>query len=433
VLRRAAIVVPCALWLLTVGSRDTVGDPATAARFHDERARRYYAARRHEEALREFFLVQRLAANPRVAFNIALCFRELHRNEDAFVYFAEYLASTDDHTEFRTFAQQEIERIIPEIARLRISSDPPGATIYVDTEEHGAHGSTPCVIAVKPGEHELRLHLPGHRSVTEKVTARLAEEVMVRAELSPLLGGLEITATASSAVRVLAPDGLLVLEGTSPFRRPLRPGIYRIEVRAEGRRPWISVAQVRADSVISVHAELDPLPPPTGDLTVTANIVGAVVFIDGEPVGFTPVALNEIPAGHHRLDIERPGLRSWSDSIIVSPDERVWVTTVLANPEEVSRSTWTWIIGGAGGASLLAGGIVGALALVSKENFDDQRNRTPALPLRDDIETGRTLNAAADSLIVAGAIGVLTGVVLYFVTEETRIDESRASIGRTQR
>jgi len=114
-----------ALWLLTPALAQA--DPAAQARFHDELARGHYEAGRFESALREFFLEQRVSPNPRIAFNIALCFQELKRNEEGFQYFNEYLSSQDDDAERRAYAERVVESLKPQLALVSIRSTPAGA------------------------------------------------------------------------------------------------------------------------------------------------------------------------------------------------------------------------------------------------------------------------------------------------------------------
>ena len=114
-------------------------DRAEQARFHDELARRYVEQARRtgqrrflEMALREFLLEQRIAPNPRIVFNIALCFQQLGRNAQAFHYFDEYTASDDDDAARRASAAEAMRTLRPRLALVRVDSDPPGATVAIE-------------------------------------------------------------------------------------------------------------------------------------------------------------------------------------------------------------------------------------------------------------------------------------------------------------
>jgi len=74
---------------------------------------------------------------------------------------------------------------------------------------------------------------------------------------------------------------------------------------------------VRPDEATEASVSLERLPPPTGGLAVTANINSAVVEVDGEPAGFTPLSLNGIGLGEHGVRVVAPGMRAWQGDVEV--------------------------------------------------------------------------------------------------------------------
>src|SRR5688572_7342148 len=127
---RAATVLFSLAIVTSAAPRVASADDAAQARFHDDLARSAYAAGRYEQALREFFLEQRIAPNPRVAFNIALCFQQLRRHDDAFLAFTEYLEGGEDDAARREAAERAIRELSPRVARVRVETEPPGARIF---------------------------------------------------------------------------------------------------------------------------------------------------------------------------------------------------------------------------------------------------------------------------------------------------------------
>jgi len=66
----------------------------------------------------------------------------------------------------------------------------------------------------------------------------------------------------------------------------------------------------------------------TGILELTANIDGALVFVDGELVGETPY-LEILPAGRHRVRVERPGFQSFDQQIRIGADATIEINAEL--------------------------------------------------------------------------------------------------------
>jgi hypothetical protein len=401
-------------------------DRAAEARFHDERARAHYAARRYDDAVEEFFLEQSLAPNPRIVFNIALCFERLGRREDAYMFYAEYLASSDADAERRTQVEGALARLAPAIARVRIESDPAGAEIYVDERAHGSYGTTPRVLALAPGAHRVWLERDGHRAVELEVTAVRGEERTVEGTLAAVTGTLRVEASATGEVVVRDDAGASVASGASPLEAALPPGSYTIEVDAGGHRPFRAIARVEADAARTVEAALEALPAATGEITVTSNVAGAVVELDGQAAGFAPVVLDEVPAGAHALSVRSEGLADWSGEIEVEEDVRSWVTVQLEPPSRTTRSDWTWVSGGVGVGALVAWAPLLGISVATHDRFDAM----PSMALRSQ---GEAIDVAADVTLAVGLAALGTAVVLYFVTERTEERESDATTSRQAR
>ncbi|MEO0604542.1 MAG: PEGA domain-containing protein [Myxococcota bacterium] len=56
-------------------------------------------------------------------------------------------------------------RLAPLIGRLSIDSDPPGARVYVERRDLGERGTTPLVLALRPGRHEVIVERDGYLPV----------------------------------------------------------------------------------------------------------------------------------------------------------------------------------------------------------------------------------------------------------------------------
>ena len=427
---RATILTAGVLMACSVATQVARADPAAQARFHDQLARTYYNARSFEAALREFFLEQRVSPNPRIAYNIALCFQDLDRREEAFLYFGEYLASDDSDPERRSYAERTVESLKRRTARVLVRSEPPGAEVYVDRREHGSYGKTPKVLAIPPGDHEVWVELDGYRVATGKIIARRGEEETLELRPQQIVGHLRVTSPVSGQVFVRTAAGSNAAQGDAPFEADLAPGSYEIRVHAPGYMPWSSLARVEAEMGVEVAAALQPAPAVTGDITVTSNAPGALVELGGEPVGFTPTVLSDVRVGAHDLRVRTQSLLPWTGRVDVVAEERSWVTVSLQKTPAVHHSPSTWVVAGLGAAALVAGGVLGVLAIQAHHDFEGVPVGSDRTVLR---ERGITLNTAADASLITAAVAVGAALVLYVVTGETRGDPSSASVARSRR
>lgn len=431
-MRAAAVVAAAAIVLGAVAllCASAHADDAAAARFHDERAREHYQRGQFEEAIREFFLEHRIAPNPRILFNIALCFQLLDREAEAFQMYTEYLASEDDDEKRRAEARAAVDRLEPRVARLRVRTEPPGARIFVDHREHGTYGRSPAVVAVAPGEHHVMVQLTEHRPAETTVSADRGGEVEVELALEAITGELVVESSVPGRAQVRTPGGEVAGEGATPLSVSLPPGPFRVSVSAEGYETHRGLVDVRADAVTKHQAVLEALPPPVGSLTVTANRGGALVTVDGTPAGFTPLALEALPVGARSVAVEREGLDPWQGEVEIDEEEPTWLTLTLEEQEpDTVHSPATWLLGATGLGALAAGGVTGIFALRTHADYEDALTGgdRDAQALRD---RGRRLNVVTDTLLVVGGAAFAAAAVLYVVEGLRESEPSRASVTR---
>lgn len=392
-------------------------DEASQARFHNQLAQKLYRQEKFEEALRNFFVVRRLSPDPQTLFNIALCFDQLGRSDQAFLFFTRFLSDEDISDVRREFAEARVKQLGREVGQLRIETSPPGARVYIDFREYGSWGETPITMPLSPGTHQIWLSKPNHREIALEVEARLGQATTVLEELEPILGRLRVTSSPEGEVLVSDPDGATVARGPTPFEEDLPPGVYVLEVSSAGYRSERSVLEVSEDQVTERAIGLTALPTKQGEVTVTANLTGALIEIDGEPAGFAPDVAN-VDVGLHDLKISYEGLEPWAGEVEVYDEGRGYVTTTLRPPPKTERHVATWVLGGIGLSALGAATITGILALDANSEFNDIRDRgnpdgTNLQQLRDQ---GQTLAGVTDALLVAGGISLVASTVLFFVT-----------------
>ncbi len=419
---RSFVFVALLLSSLPSGAR---ADLAAEARFHDEVARRHYDARRFEDAAREFMVEQRLAPNPNILFNIALCFQQLHRREEAYMYFAEYLASDDDEAERRAQAERALEALRPNVALLEVRSTPPGAAVYVDRRELGQYGVTPRVLALAAGAHRVWVEREGYLRAEGEVTLEIGR--LAELELAPeqILGRLRLHSRTRARVRVLDANGVAISTGRTPFDEALPPGTYQVEATV-GEERWSEPLAVRAGATTEATAALRG---PTGELTVTANQVGALVSLDGQDRGFTPQMLSQIPVGAHALRVTARGMRPYEDTVEVAQDARRWITVDLVQ-EGLGVSPYAWVLGGIAITAGVAAAISTGFAAYTHGNFEEaQRLGQPHLHLaaRSD-----ALNITADVLWLTAALGTAGALVIFFATADFEGRGSTATVTSQQ-
>jgi outer membrane receptor for ferrienterochelin and colicin len=261
-----------------------------------------YQAGDYRAALAFFLASQRLVPNRNVRFNIVRTFQRLGQYPEAYRWCQEALREESDpalHAEL----EQLLGVIERDVAVLDVTSDPAGATVYVDRVDLGSLARTPARLALAPGEHTLILALEGYQPARlPNIQLRKQRPALVSAKLERIVGTVEVVAAAPTEVRVDAEDGDLIC--VAPCALTLPPGSHFLHFRRAGFRLPARGVRVAAGQRTRVRAEGEPL---TGSIVVTTDVRGAAVEVDGEVLGFTPAVLPRVPVGARRVRVSLSG------------------------------------------------------------------------------------------------------------------------------
>ena len=424
---RLLLICCLATAILTLPTLSAQADDAAQARFHDKRARALYRKARFKDALREFFIVRRLAPQAQTSFNIALCFDQLAQRDQAFYYFSQFVEQAPKGDKRRSFAQAALTRLRPSVARLLVESDPPGADVYVDRIEHGSWGVTPITVPLTKGKHRVWVAKAGHRRATRTVVTRLGRQVNVRLTLTPVVGHVKITSAPKAALILSNPNGEELRRGTTPFEDQVTPGVYVAELDAPGHRPERVVVDIIEDERTTRHIELESLPSPKGEITITSNIPDALIEVDGEPTGFSPALLSDVDIGLRKVRISADGTMAWEGDVEIEAQGRGYLTATLQPPPRVERSATTWVAGGVGLASIVAGIITGVVALNASNEFERLVTNPNGANLTQLKDQGETFAAVSNGLYISGGIALTAAAILFFTTAE-ETDPSSAQL-----
>ncbi|MDF3068085.1 MAG: TonB-dependent receptor [Polyangiaceae bacterium] len=330
----------CLLFLAAVGG---TAAPARADNLADEADLRFrlgaeaYQRGDYKGALEQFLTSNRLVPNRNVTYNVARCYEELKAFAEAYRYFT--LALTEEtETAARTRIERALASLRQNVAVLEVESEPPGATVFVDRRDLGPRGNAPLALGLKPGAYVVLVELSGYHPARREVPAIGAgQSRRLTVRLEPILGRVRIAETArGAAVRV--DDAAAPVSCTAPCELALAEGRHRLYLERPGYGPSELEVSVDRSRAVHLRPELAPL---TGSLVVSTDEPGALVELDGQPRGFTPLVLSA-PVGPHRLQVSLGGFKSVARDVLVADGRQTRVDVALTQAEEVtaaSRST----------------------------------------------------------------------------------------------
>jgi outer membrane receptor for ferrienterochelin and colicins len=279
----------------------------------------------YEGALAHFLQSNRLAPNRNVVYNIATAYEQLQRYADAYRYYVEALTGETDARAI-TAVRGAIGRVAPHVAVLDVTTEPPGATLYLDRKDLGSQGRSPRPLALAEGRYRVIAELEGYEPATsEPVDAALGHEAKVSLKLRRIVGTVHVGVEGGRSAAVRVDDEKIAPACTAPCDVELPPGLHQLYFEAPGFLADPRSVTVVAHGSTNVSAELRPL---TGSIVVQADERGALVTVDGKPAGFTPAVIPNVPAGRRKVKVTLRGYAPVEIEVDVVPGRQ-------AQPDEI--------------------------------------------------------------------------------------------------
>ncbi len=284
-------------------------------------------------ALEHFLASNRLVPNRNVLFNIARTYEELHNAPDAYRYYVDALGG-----ETRADQKQRIEdalrRVAPQVAVLKVTTDPPGATVYLDRRDLGGRATTPANLGLGGGKHKVIVELSGYETAErENVELYVGREQNIAFNLVAILGTVRVDGEEGATVKVDTEDGPVL--GKIPCNIQVKPGRHTLIIEKNGFAEQDLPIDVPPRGSISARAHLSA---ETGSVVVNTDIRDALILIDDQPSGFTPAVLN-VPIGHHKLRVTLSGFKPVEQTIDVTKTGQVKLDLALSTLEEVTAAS----------------------------------------------------------------------------------------------
>jgi outer membrane receptor protein involved in Fe transport len=284
-------------------------------------------------ALEEFLTSNRLVPNRNVTYNVARCYEELKQFPEAYRYFTLALGGETDEAA-RARIERALHNLRQNVAVLEIETEPAGATVFVERRDLGPRGNTPLALGLKPGAYVVLAELPGYHPARVEVAALAAgQSRRVSLRLEPILGRVDIAESArGAAVRV---DDGAAASCVAPCELELPEGRHRLFLERPGYRSFELEVDVAQSRVAKLRPELTAL---TGSLVVSTDEPGALVEVDGQPRGFTPLVLSST-VGPHQVQVSLSGFRPITRSVVVRDGRQLRVDVALTQAEEVNAAS----------------------------------------------------------------------------------------------
>jgi tetratricopeptide (TPR) repeat protein len=160
------------------------------------------------------------------------------------------------------------------LAWIEVTSNVPGASIFIDDKSIGAVGKTPLVPGqnIKPGKHTFWITAEGYDEYSETIDIAPGETKTVKATLkgSPV-GRLVVTGLGIEDSQIYV-DGALACQ-VGPCLKAVQEGNHLVEVRRDGYKPYSKRIQIVAKTETTIKVS-QAKKPGRGDAIVAYVIAG---------------------------------------------------------------------------------------------------------------------------------------------------------------
>ena len=185
---------------------------------------------------------------------------------------------------------------------LKVSTDKGEATVYLGLEEVG---EAPLQQYMETGTYTIRVLKDGFEPYVRKIHIRPNQATSVTAKLYPGKGSVEFLVKPNGAELKLNKSKDTF---TTPVRlKDLKAGTYSYTLSAPGHESEKGRFTFSEGKNVMITAQLQSS---AGLVSVISRPRGATVLLDGQEVGKTPLALEEIEAGEHSVQIMKRGYAS---------------------------------------------------------------------------------------------------------------------------
>ena len=202
----------------------------------------------------------------------------------------------------------EKKTAVPETGKVRITTVPAGAVVIEGGERR--LGRTPVTVT-RPAFERLDLQLvkEGYRIHRARPLVEPGRTVPLHAVLNRQTGELIVRSGIVRGARIL-------VDGKDHGKTPKRVYVtadqrHMVEVRKPGMRSRALEISVAAGEKREVDVKLSPeglRAGPSGWLTVRCT-PPALVYLDGSPLGSSPLTRIQLPARRYKLTLANPTLR----------------------------------------------------------------------------------------------------------------------------
>jgi len=196
---------------------------------------------------------------------------------------------------------------------------------------------------MRPGEYTLEAARQCFKLLNKRFVVGDEKSQELKFSMTKIPGRLSFQAHRSDKPSVLLEDARVFIDGREVKKSPGRelevnPGRHAVEIRAEKYQDLLNEIEVEG---CDIHQKFDyALVPAWSDITIDSIPGNATVWVDGKPVGSTPLTL-ELLAGDHEIELKAERFKSWRTRLAVEANHPQVLEPVRLQPADGTLTVQT--------------------------------------------------------------------------------------------
>ena len=269
--------------------------------------------------------------------------------------------------------------------------EPKNSAVTIDGQLYVAEDGV-VVALLQNGQHNYKVEARGYHSQSGTVTVagqKIERAITLKEDFAT------VALTAESGADIYVNDKKV---GTTSWSGRLNSGLYIFEARKSGYRTQSLTRQITSDSPAQSFA-LPTLEPIYGSADITSTPPMADITIDGKGVGRTPLQLDNLLVGEHKLTVSKSDYQPYTATITIAEGKTATVNVALTkqSTQTTSTSTQSTIT-----KSLVKRGSITTAPYKIGDYYNDGKKEGVVFEVWDDGKSGKIVSTVQADLYLQG-------------------------------
>ncbi len=216
--------------------------------------------------------------------------------------------------------------------------EPKSSAVTIDGQLYVAEDGV-VVALLQSGQHTYKAEARGYHSQSGTITvagAKIERTITLKGDFAT------VTLTADSGADIYVNDKKV---GTTSWSGRLNSGLYIFEARKSGYRTQSLTRQITSDPA-SQRYTLPALAPIYGSADITSSPAMADIALDGKAVGRTPLQLDNLLVGEHKITVSKTGYQPYTATVTIAEGKSATVNATLKKGFDFGDIEMVYVKGG---------------------------------------------------------------------------------------